>query len=514
MSKKLLMFCAAILALALVVPAYAEVQNVKVSGDLTINALDRYNFALGNTDVNCGGHQDVLYSVARLRVDAELTDNVSVVTRLLNERIWGEEYYTDNDGATQIPTGSAITSSISLDLAYAVLKEFLYSPLTLTLGRQELHFGNDLIIGDVDGNSIATPASPLTITQASLTDLGDLSVRKSFDALRGTLNYTVADQPLTVDMVYSVIDENLNNRDDDVRLYGGNANYPVNNDILTEAYFWTRERRPDSVASITGALTPGQNELKTERLHVIGTRGVYTGIDNLTLQGEWAYQFGNKYMDSTLLPNLITAATILNNPNGYRLEDSLEDVSAWALQLGANYAFEDVRHLPVLGIIYTHLSGENPYDCSGGISEPDGAAWNGWDAMFENQATGTIWNKLLGYSNCDLINVTGSVKPDFIDDLTIFANWYHIRLDQQLSNSEAGLYILSGVAGGQTFKVSSDKHVGDEIDVNLVYDYTEDVQLGLNLGWFTPGDLFKSTDGNEVNMKTATQAIASCKVTF
>ncbi len=482
MSKRLIMICAAVLALAFAMPAYAAVQNVKVSGDLSVNALDRFNFALGSTDVNCGGHQSLLYHIARLRVDAELTDNVSVVLRLLSEKYWDDE-------------GGSANTDVDLDLAYAVLREFLYSPLTLTLGRQELHFGNDLIIGDVDTNSLADASSAGMVTTAgTITDLGDLSARKAFEALRGTLDYVVADQPLTVDLVYAKIAENTNNRNDDVNLYGANANYVVNDDLVTEAYFWLRERNVGATANTLGindglSLQNGRDE----RLSTIGTRAVYTGIDNLTLQGEAAYQGGTRVY------------SLVNNPNqvfgtNNRLVNSLLNVDAWALQLIANYILEDVRHDPVVGISYTHLSGDETETSKN---------YKGWDPMFENQATGTIWNKILGFSNCDLINVNASVKPDFVDDLTVSVNWYNIRLVEALTNNATAGSIVSGIATGQQYTVTNNKYLGDEIDVDLIYDYTEDVQLGLNLGWFLPGDAFSKD-----NKDAATQAIASMKVTF
>ena len=51
--------------------------------------------------------------------------------------------------------------------------------------------------------------------------------------------------------------------------------------------------------------------------------------------------------------------------------------------------------------------------------------------------------------------------------------------------------------------------VGNEIDWNTVYDYTEDVQFGARFGWFIPGDLF---DDN--NDQTAKQAIVHGIVNF
>ena len=482
MSKRLIMICAAVMAIAFAIPAFAAVQNVKVSGDVTASALNRFNFALGSTDVNCGGKQNLLFSIARVRVDAELTDNVAVVMRLLNERVWDAE----------ISANGNVNSNVDLDLAYATLKEFLYSPLTLTAGRQELHFGNDLVIGDVDTNGYASAASPLTTTAGTLSDLGDLSARKAFDAIRGTLDYVFADQPLTVDMVYAKIDENTNNRNDDVSLYGANANYAVNDNLLAEAYFWLRERKVGATGNTLGindgnVVQPARNE----RLHTIGTRAVYTGVDNLTLQGEAAYQGGTRIWSTVLNPNSA------NNPN--RLANSLLNVDAWALQLMADYVFDGVRNNPTLGLSYTYLSGDKVDDSKN---------YKGWDAMYENQAGGTIFNKILGYSNANFINVNASIKPDFIDDLTLRANYYNLQLDKALAISEAAV-IVSGISGGQSYRMTSKKDLGNEVDVDLIYDYTEDVQLGLNLGWFVPGDAFA-----KVNRDTATQAIASMKVTF
>ena len=51
---------------------------------------------------------------------------------------------------------------------------------------------------------------------------------------------------------------------------------------------------------------------------------------------------------------------------------------------------------------------------------------------------------------------------------------------------------------------TSKKHgLGNEYDVNLNYNYTEDVTFGVSLGWFVPGNVF-----TDANTDTASQAIA------
>ena len=70
---------------------------------------------------------------------------------------------------------------------------------------------------------------------------------------------------------------------------------------------------------------------------------------------------------------------------------------------------------------------------------------------------------------------------------------------------------LTGVAGDPRYSMNVNKHtLGNEFDANITYDYTEDVQFGLGLGWFVPGNAFDKDE----NRKTASQVIGSMKVTF
>ena len=132
MFRKIALFCALVGALVLIAgSSYAEVQNIKVSGDIQALAIYRNNYDLedrGWTNPLGSGlatelpnplteDKDSLFmSVVRLRVDADLTDNVSASVRLANLREWD----TINNAA----------EDIYVDLAYVTLKEMLYSPLT------------------------------------------------------------------------------------------------------------------------------------------------------------------------------------------------------------------------------------------------------------------------------------------------------------------------------------------------------------------------------------------------
>jgi hypothetical protein len=485
MSKRLILVLTLAFVVGISFAAYAEVQNVKVSGDLTVKGVLRNSLALQDNPTNLsygifrsgyGETINAIISTARVRVDADLTDNVSTTVRLLNERVWGDTYnqtYNVDIDGTAMSANLNNDDQILLDLAYVTLKEFLYSPLTLTVGRQELRFGNALIIGDPDTNGIS--AGHNSIIKTGLPDsLDDLSARKAFDAIRATLNYN----PLIVDLVYSKIDENNVQQYDDVDLYGVNAGYAVNKNLNTEVYLWQRTR--DS-GSISGGLT------KPENLRTAGAKAMYTGIKNLFLGLESAFQFGDHAANSTLNPD----EGLANNRN--------RKVTAYAIQAGATRIMPEKKYSPTVGISYTYLSGDKY------LSRSDN--YRGWDPMFEDQGAGTLSNKISAQSNSQTFNVNGSIKPT--DDLTATLNYYYIMLNQPYT-SAASAVTLSGVLGDPTYKMKGDKkYFASEVDLALVYDYTEDVQFGLDICNFIPGSAFAKS-----NRKIANQLIGSMKVTF
>jgi len=456
MGKRLI----AILALALIVgltygAAYAEVQNVKVSGDIKIIGVARNNFTLGNPPVDktsdspsdspvLGTKEDdksrFIATQTRVRIDADLTDNVMATVRLINERIW---------------TGESISSTdIDLDLAYVTLKEFLYSPLTLTFGRQEIRFGNQMIIGSAGTYNTANPG-PLNGLPS------DLSVRNSFDALRATLNY----DPLVIDLVYAKT-RNANNAtaknvnaSDDTDLFGINAAFDVNKKLTVQGYFWDRLDKSQPVAD---------NE--KDELYTVGGLITFMPIEGLKTSLESAWQFGRT-----------RGAT--GSLKSHR--------DAWALQAIADYTFTNFKLSPSIGASYTYLSG--------------GSDKSGWNPMYYNQALNPIAYAIFPFTNLSVINLKGSVKP--MEDVTLGINYGNY----QLANSVASFTTAKSDGNGNYYTIvtqSNNKDLGNEIDLSCTYDYTEDVQIGLSAGWFLPGKAIRR------EARDATQLMGSMKVTF
>jgi hypothetical protein len=471
MSKRLIVVLALAFVVGMAFTAFAEVQNVKVSGDVTVMGVARnYLDLTAPGTVTASGFSrkiTALISNVRVKVEADLTDNVSTVVRLLNERVWGATNQVNAAGTTTV----ANTTEIDLDLAYVTLKEFLNPHLTLSIGRQEMKFGNGLIIGASTTNGIG--AGHGTTDKHGLSDsLDDLSSSKAFDAIRATLNF----DPLVLDVVYSKLNENSVAIDNDINLYGVNAGFELDKNLNAEVYLFSRNRDTGSVAGITSS----------EILNTTGARLAFTGIENCMLGLESAFQFGEHQANTTLYPNEGAAS----NRN--------RKVTAYALQAIANMAMPSKKYTPSMGASYTYLSGDKA------ASTAD--TYKGWDPMFEDQAGGTLFNKILGYSNAQLLNLNGSIKP--MEDLKIALNYYYIRLNHSFTGASAVNF--SGVTGDPTYVVKGGKkYLGSEVDLGVTYDYTEDVQFGLNTGMFMPGNVFSAQ-----NNKKASQVIGSMKVTF
>jgi len=482
--KKLLVVAIAVLIAS---PAFAAVQNVKVSGDIQTTFLDRSDFGLGY--VSSGTPQGLTSQVGvaeqtRVRIDADLTDNVSATVRLINETAWGI-------GAGEIEDGAG--KSVDLDLAYVTLREFLYSPLTLTIGRQDFYFGNGLIIG----------GGPLNVTSGHFSGLAnDLSEITSQDGVKAVLDY----KPLTLTMIYIKNEESFhslvgtytsvsNNSEENSDVYGINANYQLGDayNTVLEAYLFSEING----SGLNYAEGTGPNTTKGDKLFVPGLRASTNPIKGLNVQGELAWQLGDQVVDVSS-------------------KQEAEHVEAMAAQFMATYTLPVMeKYKPTVDASYTYVSG----DKNGGANYDSDAVksakiYRAWNPMFEGQGGGTIYNSLFNLTDMNIVALGASFSP--LQDVTAAFKWSDLWTAERLTPTNS-LTILQpdyvGPLGYLTPPVGLDdkkRGLGNESDVNINYAYTEDVSFGLSLGWFVPGNAFKPADMT----KTASQAIADVRVAF
>jgi len=91
--------------------------------------------------------------------------------------------------------------------------------------------------------------------------------------------------------------------------------------------------------------------------------------------------------------------------------------------------------------------------------------------------------------------------------LTVTVDYYHYMLAEKWysTGDAAHTRTLNGTAYG----LENKKTLGQEVDLSLGYDYTEDVKLGLTAGFFLPGDAFQ-----RANDSMASTVVADVKVAF
>ncbi|MBU4333001.1 MAG: hypothetical protein KKD07_01005, partial [Candidatus Omnitrophica bacterium] len=332
--RKLLLALLVVAVMAM--PAFASVQNIKVSGSIDSAAVYRENFELGlNSSATRDEVQNLFLTITKVGIDADLTDNVAATVELINERAWGVDNATHGE--------------VDVNLAYVTLREMLYSPLTVVIGRQKIVWGNALIIG-----------ANYTIDSAVTAMARDLSQQAGFDAIKIVLDYN----PLTIQGIFSRITDTQTglhaDEKSDVNLYGINATYEIGDDMdsVVEAY-------------VIKQVDHTTDDSDGDEILVKGIRGSMNPIEGLNLQAEVALQTGT----------FVSAA----NTHATR--------KAKAVQLMSNYkipALEDYN--PVVAYTFSYFSGDE----NSTVTASDYTAWN---SMYNNDNAGKIYDALFDESN-------------------------------------------------------------------------------------------------------------------
>ena len=170
------------------------------------------------------------------------------------------------------------------------MRELLYSPLTVTVGRQVFNYGNGLIMGDGGPNNQAN-GNLQYIAQ-------DLTMRTAEDGVKAVLDY----KPLTIDLIYFKNDQSISSirglnqpasRSSKVPMFiGYNANYQLSDPFNTvvEHYMFTESTvKPHMIVR-----QPPAYNSKGDTLYVPGLRASTNPIKGLNVQGELAWQLGNQ----------------------------------------------------------------------------------------------------------------------------------------------------------------------------------------------------------------------------
>jgi hypothetical protein len=487
--------------------AYAETQNVKVSGDLAVRAFFRDNYAVAQSLTTSPNENPVFagfmsnvnrsntnwfMSTTEVQVDADLTDNVSTCIRLLNQRDWNvantdaPNYTTLSQASTMgsggfghnvaYQQGGAINNTydefgVDLELAYVTLKNFLYSPLTVTIGRQNLWFGKGFIVGANQrvqlGQALSAP---------------EYTALNAFDSVKAVLDF----DPWTLTAIYSRIWQNDIQADDGLDLWGANVGYKFDAYKGEAEGYWFYKQDHQVRAFNWG------NKGTGNQINTIGLRGSFDPLDVWTVYGEFAGQFGN-YV-------------------GNQLQGNNRSRVAGALDVGADcrYFTDKWAWKPKFGVEFIWYSGND------GQSTPTNGSgqYHGWDPMFRGK-TDSLIREWIGryyytakypFATNDYYN---SVDNSFQNQEQLIFKGSLQPMDSIKLNGNLNMFWNQYSYNPSTMKDLG--YVGTEVDLGATWDYTEDVSFNVVAGWFVPGQVYYNDQGTAA---TAVDMVGSVKVSF
>jgi hypothetical protein len=240
--KKFMMVIALLTAGLMASSTFAEVQNIRLSGDVRIRGY--YNTYGGDSE-----HNSVIAQRTRITCEADLEDHVLVVVTLQSYGRWTE-------GASLNISHANRAWDVGMSEAYVQLNEMFFQAATLKLGRQYLHYGRGLIISSFENE-------------------------KNFDAARLVLDY----YPLTIDLVGA--------------LAGGNGAFAASGYNGTRTYLLfvnSRYEMTDSfikaIEGYAGYMAPVNDNGTNNAPVIIGLRGDLNLTKNLQAWVEGAYETG------------------------------------------------------------------------------------------------------------------------------------------------------------------------------------------------------------------------------
>lgn len=432
--------------MGLAINTFADVQNIRISGDIRIRGYYLANVAGDDDEDQAQVEDNFISQRTRVTVEADLEDHILIVVTLKAEGLWGQDNQTDDivegSGAGTVNTTddeSAINRRWDLGVteAYVQFSEMFYAPMTLKVGRQYLHYGHGLIISAIEQEY-------------------------NYDAARLVLDY----YPLTVDLVLAKLAENgffgPGTSVNDVNLLFINARYEFTDSLLknVEAYFGyvinnegsgAAADNPTRIPPING-ISPGFDNGDSPM--IIGLRSDMNITENFQMWVEGAYEFGSASAGTT------------------------ENISAFLANIGGKFSLKDVQMTPIFNFNYIYASG------GGSEGQHDFRPWFDYVEGYN----GYLFMPLL--SNVHIFNLGASIMPSENTSFSL-QGYYYMRADTG-NLGFAGLRSNRNVDfGGLGYSpTDTSRDMGWEFDAIFGYDYSKDVRFQLVYAVFIPENGF------------------------
>jgi len=397
----------------------------------------------------------------RLHVDAGFTDDVRAFIEFDSVDEWGEDFRSDY--LTGVDARAGTGDDVEVYQAYIEANALFGHPLRLRIGRQEMGFGSEWLVG------------PNTDGPAPIWGL-------SFDALR----LTYATDLLSVDAWWSkALERGSAEEDGDADFFGVYASYTGLEDITIDAYWmWLRDAMglKDTSWDLLSEWMEdvlAVDDYGVTNIHTVGLRAA-GAVGAFDFEAEAAYQWGEA-----------GAVGFWFRPVFYGDDDA--DYGEWALNLEAGYSF-DLAWQPRLYLGYTYFGGEDERGISFGqwlwsFVNPFYAP--GASVSFNRLFSNWRYSNLLGGSELSNVHVfRGGVEATPTDRLELsltvsylvadeaFDAPAHLDFGKVLGNYRLRVPILPGLS---FWTNRNDDELGWETELATSYQYSEDLYFAA--GW-------------------------------
>lgn len=289
--------------------------------------------------------------------------------------------FTAVAGGSKDLTGVEDETETLLDLWNVELKELFGQPLSVTIGRQELSFGDGFLIYDGVAEEAAVLGTPL----------------RSFYAAR----VTYAPEPFSFDLFtalteddYVMYDWFLTPFKGRSRLFGGNAHLDKEDIGIWDVLVFYRDDTSD---------------LENDTLSM-SLRGEYSipFFPLLTLSGELVKQYGNTKLSQGVLSN------------------STQNRDSWGGHIDTTVRFKDIPFSPYIKGSFISLSGDDPDTSEVEAYDPMFFGWGDWGKWWIGSITS--WELVTTNENVWLIE-TG-ISPTKTTKLRV--QLFDFRLDKEI----------------------------------------------------------------------------------
>ena len=445
MKRLLLSVFAAALTAAVAVPAMAT--TFSFQGQYRVRGEYRGNPGFVDSDGSSGILQRV-----RLTTNADITSDTSVRITLQDSTMWGAQDPAGRGGPALTDTGG---NHVDLHEAYLKVNNVFGQPVSLKIGRQDLVYADQRLIGAFGWNNNG----------------------RSFDAVKATFTNSA----LGIDVFASKINENTPSLgtnctagcggDGDQDFYGINATIKAvpNNTIEAYVYYW----RDGNAASAFGqtissgmiganTFAAGETAIKASNLYTYGVRlkGHFNAFDYGL---EVPFQSGN--IDTTV--------------TNY-------DISSFAFTARAGYTLPTPMKIRV-GAEYNTAQGDD-----------DGGADTDIETFFNLFPTNHGHYGFMdqqGWRNSDSWSI--DVKADVTSKLKLYLAFWSFKLNEE-KDAWYGAANWNNTPGGfrAASSTNTESDLGTELDFVATYKYNSAITAQLGLSRFFTGKFLETAGVN------------------